>query len=627
LKGTLLGYLKEWAEKKPNNVALRVKKYGMWKPINWKSLHDQVNAFALGLINLGVKPGDTLAGIGDNAVELVVAELSIMRLGGCFLGIYPDMLINEVSYLLTKARCRIILVQDQEQTDKVAEIWDQVKEGVSKVIVWDTHGMSHYFKRYPFLVDYKDVISSKDNQKEKERLESIHIKPDDTALLLATSGTTGSPKLAVITHYNLIQAAEIWNQVHPYYEWDELFALLPLPWMGEQYTLTRFLHTGCTYNFPENQNSVKSDYRECQATIISMSPRMYEDICSDIRAKMEDASSLKKYMYNHSISLGLEHAERYLHGKEELPFIKKMLYRFALATTLRSLRQRVGLARVRLAATGGAAMGREVFTFYMALGINLHQQYSMTENCATTTCHYPNDIRPETVGKPLPGVDVKLDDDGMIYMNSSSNTKGYFDDPHETAKTIKDGWIKTGDAGYFDQYGHLIVIDRQKDLMFLNDGTRFSPQELENRIKFSPYVEQAMVFGDNRDMVTAMVSIDAENVGNWANKRDIPYTTFLDLSQNNRVIDLIREELQRINERLPKEMRIGRFVLLPKALHPDDGELTRTRKVKRVFINERYGKMIEALYGKETSHKLDIEIKYMDGKISRLNCNVRLETI
>jgi len=212
-------------------------------------------------------------------------------------------------------------------------------------------------------------------------------------------------------------------------------------------------------------------------------------------------------------------------------------------------------------------------------------------------------------------------------MKSPTNTNGYFDDPEETAKTIKDGWIKTGDAGYFDQFGHLIVIDRQKDIMFLNDGTRFSPQELENRIKFSPYVEQAMVFGDKRDMVTAMVSIDMENVGNWANKRDIPYTTLMDLSQNDRVIELIREELQRINQRLPKEMCIRRFALLPKALHPDDGELTRTRKLKRAVINERYGEMIEALYGKEASHNLDIEIKYMDGKISRLNCNVRLETI
>ncbi|MDY6881197.1 MAG: AMP-binding protein [Desulfatiglans sp.] len=627
MRNTLVGLLRHWAEKKPNSIAMREKKFGIWKAITWKTFYDQVSDFSNGLYNLGMRPGETLAVIGDNAPEWVIAELAAMRLGGSCVGIFPDMLVEEVVYLLNSTASRIVVVKDQEQVDKLVEVWDQICENVSRVIVWDSRGMSHYFNRHHFLTHFKEVLTLEPPGKREGVFNEITIKPEQTALMLPTSGTTGLPKLAITSHDNLIQAAQTWQEVHPYYEWDELFSLLPLPWMGEQFTLSRFLSASCRYNFAESPSSVKGDYRECQPTLFTASPRMYEDICSDIRARMEDASFLKKLLYNYSLRLGIEHAETLLNGEQELGFIKKRLYSFFLSTTLRSLRQRVGLARIRLAATGGAAIGREVFVFYMALGINLMQLYGMTENCATATCHYPKDIRPETVGKPLPSMQVKVDDDGMIYVKGPTNTIGYFNNPEETSLAIKDGWFKTGDAGYFDEYGHLVVLDRQKDLMFLNDGTRFAPQELENRLKFSPYIREAVVFGNKRDIITAMLSIDMENVGNWANKRNVAYTTFMDLSLNHQIIDLIRDEIKRINNRLPQGMRLRRFVLLPKELHPDDEELTRTRKIKRRVINERYKSLIEALYQVNKTHDLDIQIRYMDGTVSQLKSTLSLEDV
>ena len=627
MKGTLPGLIRDWAEKAPKSTAMREKRFGIWKTFTWRDFYNQITDFTYGLISLGMKPEDRLAVIGDNAPEWLIAEFAAMRLGGSCLGIYPDMLVEEVVYLINATSSHVVVVKDQEQVDKVVEIWDRIKKSVTKVIVWDSRGMSHYFKRYPFLIHFKDVLELKGVERAKDILENISITSDLPAVMLPTSGTTGLPKVAMISHYNLIQAASAWQKVHPYYKWDEVFSLLPLPWMGEQFTIARCLFSGSKYNFAESGASLKNNFSECQPTIITMPPPMWEDICSDIRARMEDASLAKKLFYSFSLKLGSYHAERVLEGKEGLTFPKKWLYRFALATTLRSLLQRVGLARARIALTGGSAIGREVFTFYMALGINLMQLYGMTENCATATCHHPGDVRPETVGKPLPNVEIKLDDDGIIYVKSPTNTIGYFNNQEETSAVLKDGWFKTGDSGYYDKYNHLVVIDRQKDLMFLNDGARFSPQELENRLKFSPYIRQAVVFGDKREIVTAMISIDMENVGNWANKKNVPYTTFTDLSQNDRVIDLLRKEIRKINQRLPERMQLRRFILLPKELHPDDEELTRTRKVRRNVVSQRYGDMIESLYNNDKSYELDIEIRYMDGRVSRLKSHVRLEDV
>jgi long-chain acyl-CoA synthetase len=625
---TLPNLIHKWALDSPDRTAMRYKRYGIWRTLSWGEFYESVDHLTKGLIDLGMEQGDHLAVIGNNDPEWIMAEFAIMRLAGACVGIYQDMQLEEIVYLVNASKSRIVVAEDQEQADKLIAVWDKIKSNVIKVIIWDSRGMNHYFERHPFMIHIDNVrASGRNSKKATDALQKIVVTPEMTALILPTSGTTSLAKLAMISHTNLVYSAEIWDSSHPLTCKDEFFSLLPLPWMGEQMTIARFLHKGVGYNFPEGQASVNSDFLEIQPTVANMSSKMYEDICSLIRARMEDASFFKRKIYTLSLNLGLEMAERSLEGKRGFVFPKSWLYKLAMFTTLRGLRQRVGLGRIRLAFTGGAAIGREVFTFYRALGMNLMQLYGMTENCGTATCHKPNDVRPETVGVAQEGIEVRVDDDGMIYVKSPTNIQGYYNNSKETAETFKDGWLKTGDAGYFDQAGHLVVLDRQKDLMFLNDGTRFAPQELGNRLNFSPFIKESVVFGDKRDIIAAIISIDMGNVGNWANKRNIVYTTFTDLSQNQTVIALIHDEIGKINLRLPDKMRIHRFALLPKELHPDDEELTRTRKIRRNVINERYGGLIEALYSTDTTHDLDIQITYMDGKSSRLRSKVKLEDV
>jgi len=493
--------------------------------------------------------------------------------------------------------------------------------------------MSDYFDRYPFLISFKKVIASgreallrDPDLFEKDFLERED--PEDTVVMLPTSGTTGLPKLSMLTHHNFLFIGGSWEQVYPSRLDDEVYSFLPIPWIGEQFNIMRFVDAGFRYNFPESSDplAVRRDMNHLQCTFLGMSARMWEDICSTIMARMEDAPFLKKKAYNLAMSLGLEKAELMLEGKPmKLPFFKEMLHHLLFFTTIRGLRQRTGLARVRVAFTGGSAMGREVFTFFTALGLNLIQGFGMTECSCFCTVQRAEDIRPETVGPPLPGVQIQIDDNGMIWIQGEGNMKGYFKNPVETAETLVEGWLKTGDAGYWDEAGHLVVLDRQKDLMFLNDGNRFAPQDLENRLKFSPYIRDAVVVGDKRDFVVALVSIDMENVGHWARNRNVAYTTFTDLSQNLLVYGLIRQEIEKVNKRLPFKMRLVRFALLPKELHPDDEELTRTRKVRRRVIHERYGDLIEALFTDLPTHHLKVEIRYMDGRFSRLESRVRLE--
>ncbi|MBU2549526.1 MAG: AMP-binding protein, partial [Proteobacteria bacterium] len=590
-------------------------------------------AFTLGLVELGIEPEDKVLIIGDNCVEWVIAEFGAIAARGVCVGAYQDMLNEEVAFMVTASGARYVGAGDQEQVDKFISIWDRISDQVRKVFVWDLRGMSDYLDRYPFLVSFDQVLAlgwdrmkREPNLFEQGFLEKAD--PEEVAVMLPTSGTTGLPKLAMVTHGNFLFVGQAWEQIYPSLPNDEVYSFLPIPWIGEQFNIMRFVDAGFRYNFPESSDplAVRRDMTQLQSTFLGMSARMWEDICSNIMARMEDAPPLKRKAYNLAMTLGLDKAERLLEGRPtRLSLFRELLYRLLFFTTIRGVRQRTGLARIRTAFTGGAAIGREVFTFFTALGINLIQGYGMTECCCFCTVHRGDDIRPETVGPPLPGIEVRIDEAGMIWTRGPGNMKGYFKNPEETADALVDGWLKTGDAGYWDEAGHLVVLDRQKDLMFLNDGTRFAPQDLENRLKFSPFVRDAVVMGDKRDFIVALISIDMENAGNWARNRNVAYTTFTDLAQNPRVYELVRSEVEKINQRLPETMRLIRFALLPKELHPDDEELTRTRKVKRRVINERYGSLIEALFTDERTHHLDIEIRYMDGRVSRLESDLHLE--
>ena len=630
---TLISAIREHAKKQPNSLALRQKRYGIWEPMTWHAFYERIRAFALGLIDLGLVPDDKVLILGDNCIEWVLAEFGVIGGRGVCVGAYQDMLTDEVAYITTASEARFVGAGDQEQVDKIIGIWSTISSRVKKVFVWDTRGMSDYLDKYPFLITFDDVVArgNEIHKKDKALFDREYVDkadPDEPTVMLPTSGTTGLPKLAIVTHNNFLFIGNAWEQVYPSLPNDEVYSFLPIPWIGEQFNIMRFVDAGFRYNFPESSDplAVRRDMNQLQSTFLGMSARMWEDICSNIMARMEDAPFLKKRAYDKAISLGLEKSELMLEGKRDrLPFFKELLYRLLFFTTIRGLRQRMGLARVRIAFTGGAAMGREVFTFFTALGINLIQGFGMTECCCFCTVHRGNDIRPETVGPPLPGVDVRIDDDGMIWTRSKGNMKEYFKNPEGTADTLVDGWLKTGDAGYWDEAGHLVVLDRQKDLMFLNDGTRFAPQDLENRLKFSPFIRDAVIMGDKKDFIVTLISIDMENSGNWARNRNIAYTTFTDLAQNPKIYELIRAEVEKVNNRLPENMKLIRFALLPKELHPDDEELTRTRKVKRPVINRRYGKLIDALFTDAGDFDLKIEIRYNDGRVSKLESHVRLE--
>ncbi len=630
---TLISAIGEHARKRPNSLALRQKRYGIWEPMTWSEFYKNIRAFALGLTDMGLAPDDKVLIIGDNCIEWVMAEFGVIGARGVCVGAYQDMLPDEVAYITTASEARFVGAGDQEQVDKFISIWSTISQKVEKVFVWDTRGMSDYLDKYPFLVTFKDIIARGREvlKKDKAIFEREYVEkadPDEPAVMLPTSGTTGLPKLAIVTHNNFLFIGAAWEKVYPSLPTDEVYSFLPIPWIGEQFNIMRFADIGFRYNFPESSDpmAVRRDMNQLQSTFLGMSARMWEDICSNIMARMEDAPFLKKKAYDLALALGMEKSELMLEGKSsKLTFFKEILYRFLFFTTIRGIRQRMGLARVRIAFTGGAAMGREVFTFFTALGINLIQGYGMTECCCFCTVHRPNDIRPETVGLPLPGVDIRIDDDGMIWTRGKGNMKEYFKNPKETEDTLVDGWLKTGDAGYWDEAGHLVVLDRQKDLMFLNDGTRFAPQDLENRLKFSPFIRDAVVMGDKKDFIVILISIDMENTGNWARNRNIAYTTFTDLAQNLKIYELIRTEVEKVNSRLPEHMKLVRFALLPKELHPDDEELTRTRKVKRPVINKRYGELIDALFTESAVFDLNIEIRYNDGRISKLENQVRLE--
>ncbi|MFH0845059.1 MAG: AMP-binding protein [Pseudomonadota bacterium] len=630
---TVISIIRDYSLSRPNTLAMRQKTYGIWEPMTWKEFYENIRAFALGMVELGLEPDDKICIIGDNCIEWVLAEFGTIGARGICVGAYQDMLNEEVAYMVTASDAKFVGAGDQEQVDKIIAGWDRLSEQVKKVIVWDLRGMSDYLDRYSFLITFQDVMAlgKEALKQDSERFERDFLKkatPDETIVMMPTSGTTALPKLALVTHHNFIFIAKAWEEVYPSQENDELYSFLPIPWIGEQFNIMHFLTAGIRYNFPESSDplAVRRDMNQLQCSFIGMSPRMWEDICSTIMARMQDAPFFKRKTYELALELGLEKAELMLEGKDsKLPFFKELLYKFMYLTTLRGVLQRMGLSRVRIGFTGGAAIGREVFTFFTALGIKLIQGYGMTECSCFATIHRMDDIRPETSGQPLPGVEVRIDDDGMIWLKGENNFKSYYKNPEETADTLVDGWLKTGDAGYWDEAGHLVVLDRQSDLMFLNNGTRFAPQDLENRLKFSPYVKDAVVIGDKRDFIVTLVSINMENVGNWARNRNTAYTTFTDLSQNLRVYELIRSEVEKINKRLPEQMRLQRFVLLPKELHPDDEELTRTRKVKRKVINERYVDLIESLFTDDSTHDFKIEIRYMDGRVSRLENVLRLE--
>lgn len=623
---TLPRLLMHNAERLGDRVALREKEFGIWQTVTWRQFVDHVRAFAMGLRALGMQRGDTVAIIGDNRPEWLYAELAAQAIGGASVGVYQDSVAEEVKFVLEAAEARVLVVEDQEQVDKIIEIWPEL-QGVLKVIYYEPKGMRGYTE--PYLAHFPDIEElGRAYDREHPGLfesELAQGRPDDTAILSTTSGTTGKPKLAMLTHRNLISQGAGLLEVDPLGPDDEFVSFLPLAWVGEQMiTVAAGLQCGFTINFPESASTVQENIREIGPRVMFSPPRIWENMLSQVQVKIQDSTRLKRAIYEWAIRQGYAMADVRFSGTPAGPGLR-LRYGLARLLVFEELKDHLGLRFLKRAYTGGAALGPDVFRFYHALGVNLKQVYGQTESAGLSVIHRDGQIKFQTVGTPLPETEIRIADSGEILVKSPAVFAGYYNNPEATAEVMHDGWLHSGDAGYFDEDGQLIVIDRAKDVMTLHDGTKFSPQFIENKLKFSPFIKEAVVFGGDWPYVTAMINIDFGNVGKWAESSQISYTTYTDLAQKAQVYALIRQDVERTNADLPQAARIKRFLLLHKELDADDGELTRTRKVRRRLVAQRYDEIVDALYGDQGELELETTITYQDGRTALIKTRLRVE--
>ncbi len=620
---TLVELLAQHARSKPHTPALRVKRLGVWQTTTWAALQEQVEHLAGGLLELGLAPGGVLAILGQNAPEWVMAELAAQTVGAMPMGIYADAMPEEVGYFIEFSQCAGIVLSDEEQLDKVLPHLDKLKF----VLVWEEAGMSKYWS--PKVRPFSAVLEQGRSERNRSAVGAARtqVRPETIALLAPTSGTTARSKLAMLSHRQLIAGAEAGQDAIAIGGGEWVFSYLPLPWIGEQMlTVVRCLTDGTVVHFPEDMMTVREDVKEVQPDFYLAPARLWEDMAAIVRSRMEDADGLKKAVYRWGMGVLLECAQREFR-REPIGFGLELARALAYPLVARPIRARLGLAACRIAATGGAPLGPEVFTFFRALGVDIRQVYGQSETAATSVAHLPGDTPPETVGKPLSHTQVRIAEDGEIQVKGAQVFSGYFKNEAATRESFtEDGWFRTGDAGFFNENGHLVLLGRLKEVGALADGTRFAPQFLENRLKYSPYIREAVVIGHEKPFVTALIELDPENTQNWARKRGIIFTTYQSLTANPQVYELIAQELRMACESLPEELRVRRFAILPKELHADDEEITRTRKVKRGTVESRYATLIAGLYDGSSSVRLTLPIKYLEGE-GRLEAEVRIAEV
>lgn len=625
---TLPHYLLRNAREYPQQVSMREKEKGIWQQWTWREYLNEVRDLALGLTALGFKRGDKLAILSDNRPQVYWAMVASQALGGMPVPLYQDSISRQLAYVVDHSDAAMVLAEDQEQVDKLLELKDGLPK-VHQVIYDDPKGMRHYDD--PWLTSFTAVqLQGRELGRQQPQLFEEHASAgnaDDVALICYTSGTTGQPKGAMLTHANLITAVEGMQTVEPYYSTDETLAYLPPAWVGDTFwSLAGALITACRVNCPERPETVQANIREIAPHFLVAPPRIWENLVSEVRTRVDDASFLKRWLFNKLMPVG-EHVARKRMEKEPVGGPHSILHKLGEFFVFGPLRDHLGFRRIRSAYTGGAPLGPEIFLFFRALGINLKQVYGQTET-GVTCVQRDDDVSLGTVGRPFPNVEMLVSDDGEVLVNGPMVFKGYYKDEDATAAALKDGWLYSGDAGLIDANDHLVVIDRAKDVTSLTDGTRFAPQFIENKLKFSPYVKEAVSFGQDRSYVAAMIDIDMENVGRWAEKNRLAYTTYTDLAQKPEVYDLIALEVDRVNRDLPDSTLIRRFVLLHKELDADDEEITRTRKVRRGLVSERYADIISALFNEEVSSvPVTSVITYQDGRQATLETTLAIREV
>lgn len=613
------------ARKWPKKAAIREKDYGIWQAYTWSDYLKNAREFALGLRALGFEPGDALGIIGDNRPQLYWSMAAAQSLGSVPVPLYQDSIADEIEYVLNHAEIKIVVCEDQEQVDKILDIRDQVPS-VEKIIYDDPRGMRYY--DLPLLESFTEIqeMGRKMEKEDPDLFENLvgQGEAEDLAIIPYTSGTTARPKGVMLTHSNLISAAELFMQVQPIYENDELMAYLPMAWIGDHLLAYVFSFvSGAACNCPEEPETVQRDIREIGPTFLFAPPRIWENLVSQTQIKIEDADRVKRAMARYFIFLGMQVAEKRM-KKESIPWHCRLLYPIGEFLVYGPLRDHLGLRRVRFCLTAGAAIAPEVLLFFRGLGVNLKQLWAMTETSALGTLHQDGDVRPETVGPPVPGFEVKIGEEGELLVRGPNVAQGYYKNPEATREVWRDGWLRTGDAAVREPDGHIAIVDRIKDVSKLVDGTVFAPQYIENKLKFSPYIKEAVALGDEKSFVAAMINIDMGVVANWAERRRIPFGGYIDLSQKPEVYNLIHEEVKRVNTTLPPELRIRHFLVLHKELDADDAEITRTRKLRRRFIAQKYADIEEALYGGASEITVKALITYEDGRTSEVERALRV---
>ncbi|EKP4403919.1 long-chain fatty acid--CoA ligase [Vibrio parahaemolyticus] len=606
----------------PEQVAMREKEFGIWREFTWQDYENRVKWMALALQDLGIGEQDVVGLLGDNRPEWVWGELAAHAIKGYSLGIYQDSMHEEVAYLINYAKAKVVIAEDEEQCDKLLELGDEIPS-VEYIIYCDPRGMRKYDD--PRLIDVEQVykkgqlIDKADPDKYLNMVAAT--KGSDLSILCTTSGTTSKPKLAQLHSGTFLDHCAAYLRADPRSPGDNYVSVLPLPWIMEQvYVVGQALISRQIVNFVEEQETMMSDLREIGPNFVLLAPRVWENIVADVSARMMDSTPFKQKMYKLGMSLANKALDQ---GKRS---------KLAEWILLRALRDRLGFSNLSSAATGGAAMGPDTFRYLQAIGVPLKQLYGQTEMCGAYTVHQSDDVDYDSVGVAFDNADVKVinpDSNGVgeIIAKSTGMFTGYLNNQAAYDEDVQDGWMHTGDAGYFKDSGHLVVIDRLKDMSETSHGDRYSPQFIENKLKFSPFIAEAVVVGKGRPWLSAIICIRYAIVAKWAEQKGIAFTNYTNLSAQPEVYKAIREEVLKVNESLPDAQKISKFILLYKELDADDGELTRTRKVRRGVVAEKYGDIIETIYSAAPTVDVDTVITYQDGTKTRIQTSLVIETL
>ena len=621
------------ARRLADKVAIREKDLGIWQSYTWSQYFQQARLIALGLASLGFARGDRIAIVGDNRPQLYWAVMAAQALGGVPVPIYQDSIEREMEYIVDHAEARFAVVEDQEQVDKLLGVRARCRH-LQHVVYEDPRGMRGYSE--PGLSSLAELVElggkfevDHPGYFDAELARGV---ADDVAIICYTSGTTGAPKGAMLSHRNLIATARSAARFEGLREDEEVLSYLPMAWVGDHvFSYAQAIVTGFTINCPESAATVLAELREIAPTYFVGPPRIWESILTSVMLRVEDAAAPKRALVHFFLRLAQD-IERTRLGRQAVSLWQRLAYPLGRLLVYGPLKDNLGFSRVRRAYTAGEAIGPDIFLFFRGLRINVKQLYGMTEASVFVTIQRDGDVRLDTVGTPIPGVEIRISEAGEVMFRSPGVFRGYAKNPEATQQTLEDGWIHSGDAGFLDRDGHLVIIDRAKDVSRLADGTMFAPKFIENKLKFSPYVREAVCIGQGRPCVTAFINIDLAAVGSWAERRNIAYTSYGDLAQKPAVYELIRSEVERVNASLAEDdvlrgAQVRRFLILHKELDPDDEEITRTRKVRRGYIAQKYAALIDALYSGQDRVQVEAKVTYEDGRTGTMRADVAIRDV